>query len=62
MLTPQVDPKLQQKAIQAVYDEATLMPLLYASDIWALKSNVQDTGYGTRSRSSWNPEDGWLGK
>jgi peptide/nickel transport system substrate-binding protein len=28
MLTPQVDPKLQQKAIYAVYDEATLIPLL----------------------------------
>jgi peptide/nickel transport system substrate-binding protein len=62
MLTPQVDPKLQQKAIQAVYDEATLLPMLYTSDIWALKSSVQDTGYGTRSRSSWNPEDAWLSK
>jgi ABC-type transport system substrate-binding protein len=62
MLTPQVDPKLQQKTIQAVYDEATLLPMLYTSDIWAIKSNVQDTGYGTRSRSSWNPEDAWLGK
>jgi peptide/nickel transport system substrate-binding protein len=61
MLTPQVDPKIQQKAIQAVFDEATLMPLYYTPDIWALK-NVQDTGYGSRSRSSWNPEDAWLSK
>ena len=63
MTAPQVDPGLQQKIIQAFFDEATIIPIAYNSDIWVLNTKLQDSGYGTRgSAGFWNPEEAWLSK
>ncbi len=63
MTSPQVDPKLQQKIIQSFYDEASLIPVNYVSDMWVINEKVKDSGYGTRGNTVyWNPEDAWLSK
>ncbi len=63
MTSPKVDPALQQKIIQAFYDEATIIPINYVSDIWILNTKLRDSGHATRgSAAFWNPENAWLSK
>jgi peptide/nickel transport system substrate-binding protein len=63
MTSPRVEAAFQQKIIQAFYDESTIIPINYVSDIWILNSKLKDSGWATRgSGVFWNPEDAWLSK
>jgi peptide/nickel transport system substrate-binding protein len=54
---------LMQKAVQALYDETTIIPLDYGTSLWASTTKVQDSGVGTRGSSTqWNSQNAWLSK
>jgi hypothetical protein len=63
MNAPQADQKIMQKLVQVLYDDCTIIGVTYQTDMFALKSNLQDSGIGTRGSSIyWNPDDAWWGK
>jgi peptide/nickel transport system substrate-binding protein len=59
--SPEVDPKLQQKCVQAFYDEASIIPLYYRLSLWALRPNIQGSGIGDKTLY-WSPQNTWLSK
>ena len=57
-----LDPKLMQKMNQALYDDATLIPLYWGMSIWATTSGVHDS-VGSRGGSGfWDNQNTWIGK
>ena len=63
MTTPTLDQNVLWEAFTAFYDDITIIPVLYVSDIFAVSDNLQDHGIGTRSSSTgWTFWDAWLKK
>ena len=61
--SPAQDPALIQKCIQALYDDATVIPIYWSKGIWATSSNVHDAGLGARGSSTlWYAQNAWLSK
>jgi peptide/nickel transport system substrate-binding protein len=57
------EPVLMQKAVQALYDDTTTIPLDYGTSLWATTNRVHDSGVGTRGSSTqWNSQNAWLSK
>lgn len=56
-----VDPALQQKVVQSLYDNDSVIPLYYTKSIWVLTDNVQDSGIGDKVMY-WNSQNTWLSK
>jgi hypothetical protein len=57
------EPALMQKAVQALYDDTTTIPLDYGTSLWATTNRVHDSGVGTRGSSTqWNSQNAWLSK
>jgi hypothetical protein len=56
-----VDPKLQQKAVQALYDELTAIPLYHTQSMWVVNDKLQDSGIGNKILY-WDTENAWLSK
>jgi peptide/nickel transport system substrate-binding protein len=55
------DPALAQKCEGALYNDATLIPVLMGAAPYATTNKVHDSGIGTRiSNTYWNPESAWL--
>jgi peptide/nickel transport system substrate-binding protein len=62
LTSPAQDSALMQKCIQALYDDATVIPLYWNKGIWATASNVHDAGLGARGSSTlWYAQNAWLG-
>jgi peptide/nickel transport system substrate-binding protein len=54
---------LEQKCVQALYDDVTTIPLDYGTSLWAVTDKVHDSGVGTRGSSTqWNSQNAWLSK
>jgi hypothetical protein len=52
-----------QKCVQALYDDATVIPIVYDTAHTAITDKVHDTGIGQQgSFSLWDPASGWLSK
>ena len=57
------EPALMQKAVQALYDDTTTIPLDYGTSLWVTTNKVHDSGVGTRGSSTqWNSQNAWLSK
>lgn len=57
------DPALMQKCVQAISDDASLIPVSYLTAVWATTDKVHDTGIGERGiTANWNPQNAWLSK
>lgn len=61
--SPKPDPVLMQKCVQALYDDATVIPIVYDTAHTAVTDKVHDTGMGLQgSFSLWDPAGGWMSK
>jgi peptide/nickel transport system substrate-binding protein len=56
-----VDPKLQQKAVQALYDDLTAIPLYHTQSLWVINDKLKDSGIGNKILY-WDTENAWLSK
>ncbi len=62
MRSPKPDKALMQKAVQALYDDATVISLYTAPGLTAATQNVRDTNMTNRSSIYWDKERTWLSK
>lgn len=63
LTSPTQDPKLLGKCIQALYDDATIIPIYCPSAMVATTGKVYDTGIGEMgSNTIWNAKNAWLSK
>jgi peptide/nickel transport system substrate-binding protein len=56
-----VDPKLQQAAVQALYDQLTAIPLYNTKSTWVVSNKLQDSGVGNKVLY-WDSQNAWLSK
>jgi peptide/nickel transport system substrate-binding protein len=56
-----VDPQLQQKAVQALYDDLTAIPIYHTQSIWVINDKLQDSGIGNKILY-WDTENAWFSK
>ena len=60
MTSPELSPEAQQNCIQALYNDTTVIPINYESDLWVISDKLENSGIGTRGAGSyWNPEYSW---
>jgi peptide/nickel transport system substrate-binding protein len=63
LVSPTQDAKLLGKCIQALYDDATIIPIYCPSAITATTDKVHDSGIGEMgSNTIWNAKNVWLSK
>ena len=63
LLSPTQDPALMQKAVQAMYDDCTVIPTTYYSSTYATQPYVYNTGRGEMgSATQFTPQNAWLSK
>ena len=63
LVSPTQDPKLLAKCIQALYDDATIIPIYCPSALVAITAKVHDSGIGEMgSNTIWNAKNAWLSK
>jgi peptide/nickel transport system substrate-binding protein len=63
LTAPKVDSALAQKCADALYNDATFLPLVSSAAPFALSPAVQDSGIGTMgSLTYWQPANVWFGK
>jgi peptide/nickel transport system substrate-binding protein len=62
MRSPKPDKALMQKCVQALYDDATVIPLYTLPSMTAATQNVHDTNMTARSSIYWDMEKTWLSK
>jgi peptide/nickel transport system substrate-binding protein len=63
--TPALDPAIEQKIEQDVYDFNMWIPIYWYPSLWATTSNVHDTGIGTRAPGGttfWDTHTAWMDK
>jgi len=61
--TPTPDPKLGQELTKTLIDDVTVIPVYYVNEMYALQSNVRDSGYNEWSASTISTlEKAWLSK
>lgn len=56
-----VDPKLQQAAVHALYDQLTAIPLYNTQSTWVVSDKLQDSGIGNKVLY-WDSQNAWLSK
>ncbi len=61
LATKDVDPQLQQKAVQALYDDEAVIPIYYTQSIWVINDKLQDSGIGNKVLY-WDSQNAWLSK
>ena len=63
LAAPKLDPVLSRKCEDAIFNDATIIPLFITPTTWAVTDNVQDSGLGTRGLFSWfESQNTWLTK
>ncbi len=63
LATPEVDYSLAKKCSDALYNDCSFIPITWSISPFALASNVQDSGIGTRgSLTYWEPGTAWFKK
>jgi peptide/nickel transport system substrate-binding protein len=63
MTTPAIDQNVLWDGFTAFYNDSTLIPVLYVSDIFVVSDKLKDHGIGTRSSSTgWTFDISWLSK
>lgn len=62
MTSAEVDPKLQQKCIQAMYDDLSMIPVVYKTSQWILRKGINDYGLGQNNFQSWIAQNTWFSK
>jgi ABC-type transport system substrate-binding protein len=61
--SPKVEPVLEQKCEDALFNDSTYIPLNLAAATWVVTDKVQDTGLGSRGIWGWfEPQNAWLSK
>jgi len=61
LAAPKLDPVLARKCEDAIFNDATIIPLFITPTTWAVTDNVQDSGLGTRGLFSWfESQNVWL--
>lgn len=53
---------LDQQCVQALYNDATIIPLYFGATLTGATNNVHDTNISGRSSIYWDPESTWLSK
>jgi peptide/nickel transport system substrate-binding protein len=61
--SPKVDPALEQKCEDALFNDSTYIMLNLAASTWVVTDKVQDTGLGSRGIWGWfEPQNAWISK
>ena len=60
--SPTEDATLDGKCVQALYNDATAIPLYYGASLTGATNKVHDTSLDQRSSIYWDPEATWLSK
>jgi peptide/nickel transport system substrate-binding protein len=63
MAKPTAEKADAQKLEDLTYDNSMAIPIYYGNTMWAVTSNVMDSGLGTRGANwYWEPKNAWLSK
>jgi ABC-type transport system substrate-binding protein len=60
---PAANPAPARECEDALYNDATIIPLVYQASLWATTGAVKDAFIGTRGTPPWwEPQSAWLGQ
>jgi peptide/nickel transport system substrate-binding protein len=62
MRAPAVDFTLQQACVQDIYDDCSLITIVYEPSMWVARDKLQDYGLGTERGAEWTSAETWLSK